>query len=201
MADLSLQEERPQSPSSTEEFDEEGHEVEGDDLVPIALVRSVTTTGNENDNAAGSLVPATDDSDALNAEVAGGGRRRKLKLKSPCETRRNKLVALLAGAALVVIVALSAGLIPYFNNKGEGNDAVTEVSAAMAATDGGEEEEVETDYPTPSPTTSMPTYSPTLPMAGSMSNDFAFGDERNVSNDSGFVRERRLDGRIRRRRQ
>lgn len=187
MDDISLQAEQTKSPSSAEEFGEEGHEVEEDNLVPIAVVKSATTTGNESDI----------DGDDSCAAVTGGDSR-----KSLCQTRRNKLVAILAGAALVLIVALTAGLVPYFNNKGKGENRSAQMIAATAATGGGEEEqeEVETYYPTFSPTTYSPTPALTLPAAGIVSNDFSLGDGANGSNDSDSGRERRLKGTNRRRR-
>lgn len=185
MDDLSLHEEQQKSQSFAEEFEEEGHEVDENTLVPIFRDQSsATTPGNDSDIVAGS---AADDGDGPSAAVIGGG--------SPCQTRRNKLVTVLAGAALVVVVALTAGLVPYFNNKSKGDDGSAQLIAAMAARDGSEEVEVGTYYyPTYSPTTYSPTAAPVLPMAGAVSNDFGAGDGSDGSNDS-------VNGRIRRRRQ
>eukprot|EP00584_Thalassiosira_punctigera_P023744 CAMPEP_0172550926 /NCGR_PEP_ID=MMETSP1067-20121228/33846_1 /TAXON_ID=265564 ORGANISM="Thalassiosira punctigera, Strain Tpunct2005C2" /NCGR_SAMPLE_ID=MMETSP1067 /ASSEMBLY_ACC=CAM_ASM_000444 /LENGTH=217 /DNA_ID=CAMNT_0013338621 /DNA_START=35 /DNA_END=689 /DNA_ORIENTATION=+ len=195
--DLSQQEEQQQFPPHEEEADaasgvaDEGQEIEEDNLVPIVLVKSVTITqdheggdnGRDNDNGteAESSVHSMkrrscDESDSAAAVAAGS---RPWRSRSLCQSRRNKLVAVLAAVALVVIVALSAGFGAKMrlNKKNSGGEAG--VSAAMAAVDETEEEDntVEpepTPSPTPYPTTTPPVLilPVVLPMAESVSNDF-----------------------------
>mmetsp|Transcript_4043 Transcript_4043/g.8964 ORF Transcript_4043/g.8964 Transcript_4043/m.8964 type:complete len:159 (+) Transcript_4043:250-726(+) len=93
--------------------------------------------------------------------------------RSSClQSRRNKIIAIMAAVAVLAIAGLSSALVLQNNkNNGSNNDGgETQVTAAMMeVTD-------EADISTPSPMTSKPTSRPTLPPAGSISNDFELDD-------------------------
>jgi len=212
VVNLSLQEDQQQqnSPSPVEDveeavidIDEEGQEIGYDILVPVALVKSQSYDDDDvNDNARDNetivhSLKAEDDNGKDDSEVAvaansNNSRPKKRKGKSPCQSRRNKFFAVMAFGALLVVVALSSGITSYIkqlrndssNNVSGGGEVTSANMAVMESTDdeevdeeeGGEESESESE-PTDSPSTS-----PTLPVAGFVSNDF------------GPVRDRRLRG-------
>lgn len=141
---------------------------------------------NDDKNDNDTIVESTDES-AIAMMTASAPKPSK---KSPCQSRRNKLF-IGAAIAVLAIVALSAG---FGMNK---NRSTTNNASFVTALDEVDCEEVDSATETP---TSYPTYtpsmapvvtsSPTLPPAGSFSNDIAL--EVATSEDDGATRDRRL---------
>mmetsp|Transcript_8096 Transcript_8096/g.14634 ORF Transcript_8096/g.14634 Transcript_8096/m.14634 type:complete len:216 (+) Transcript_8096:79-726(+) len=187
------EQQQPSSSSVEQPIDiEEGHEIGIDHLMPVTVAKSIFHINPHNEDSNNNIAQdddmeivvesihhfkADDDDDsappvAPSSSSSGGGSR---KMRSPCQSRRTKLFVILASIAVLFVVALSAGLGSASRKHGSSELEVT--SAMMAAAEDADGEE----------STFPPTTSPTLPMAGSFSNDFDSednDDDYRFSNDA-----------------